>query len=98
MSLYLRDQLILQCWVASHLHQPQADPRGNHFPVQVWGVIDDPRYKPVRSKPFADIVSFWPSLGYFTVTHQCQADEEVIELRVRVTHWQPLPPTPDSWS
>ena len=98
MALYLRDQLILECWQASHLKLPDPDSRGAHFPVVVWGVIDDPRFRPVMGKPFAEVVSWWPALGKFTVTHQCQADVEVIELPVRVTHWQPLPPTPDSWS
>ena len=97
MSITLRDQLIASCWVAAHVQQPEPDPRGAHFPVQVWGVIEDPRFTPVVAGRFADVVSWWPSSRCWTVSHQCRADDEVVELPVRVIAWQELPPVPLDW-
>jgi hypothetical protein len=97
MSLYLRDQLIRQSWIPVHLRPPENDPRGVHYPVQVWGVIDDPRLKTSDGKPFSDVVSYWPALGKWTVTFQCRLSELPDDYPVRVTFWQPLPPTLESW-
>lgn len=97
MSLYLRDQLIRACWTPAHLKQPADGDKGPHFSVQVWGVIDDPRYRLNGEKPFCDVVAWWPALKLWTVTGQCRGDLDVDDIPTRVTYWQPLPPTPDSW-
>lgn len=96
MSLLLRDQLIRDCWVPSGFRQPETDPRGRHYPVQVWGTIDDPRLRlPGRPhSPFQDVVAWWPATRIWTVTLQCRADEDAVDFQVNVTFWQPLPPLP----
>lgn len=94
MSLLLRDTLIKQCWVPSHIRVPDDDPRGLHYPVQVWGVIDDPRYRCNGEPVFQDVVCWWPAARIWTVTSQCRADDEVDDVAVMVTWWQPLPPLP----
>lgn len=96
MSLLLRDTLLKQCWVPSHLRVPDDDPRGAHYPAQVWAVIDDPRYRFNGEPVFMDIACWWPASRTWTVTGQIRADDpdSVDDVKVRVTFWQPLPPLP----
>lgn len=94
MSLLLRDHHIRACWVPSGFRRPVPDDRGPHFPVEVWGVIDDPRFRLTGQRPIQDVVSYWPALDRWTVTLQCRADEDAVDFPVHVTHWQPLPPLP----
>lgn len=96
MSLTLRDQLIRECWVPADFRTPAPDPRGPHYPVQVWGVVDDPRLAPNNEKRyvFQDIVTWWPSLKIWTVTLQCRTDEDAQDFPCTVLYWQPLPPLP----
>lgn len=96
MSLSIRDSLIQQCWVPAHLKHPTSE-TGPHFPVQVWGVIDDPRYRMNGEKPFADVVAWWPALKKWTCTSQCVGDLDVDDVQCRVTFWQPMPPVPETW-
>ena len=97
MSIYLRDQLILECWTPAHLRQPETSAHGPHYPVQVWGVIEDPNYKLGDLVRYADVVAWWPALKLWTCTSQNRADEEVNDVKVRVVLWQPLPPVPETW-
>jgi len=97
MSLYIRDQLIQQCWIPVHHRVPETDPRGPHYAVQVWGVIDDPRVRTVDGRTFSDVVSYWPALKKWTVTHQLRQNDLADDYPVSVTFWQPLPPTPTDW-
>lgn len=94
MSLLLRDSLLKQCWVPAHLRVPDDGPSGPHYPVQVWAVIDDPRYRLNGEPVFMDVACWWPASKVWTVTGQCRADEEVDDTVVNVTFWQPLPPLP----
>lgn len=94
MSLTLRDQLIRACWVPSDFRKPPPDARGAHYPVQVWGVIDDPAFRPEEGElsPFVDIVSWWPASQIWTVTFQCRRNPNAEDYPVLVSWWQPLPP------
>lgn len=94
MSLVLRDTLLKQCWVPSNLRVPDDSLHGPHYPVTVWGVIDDPRYRLNGEPVFMDVVAWWPASRVWTVTSQCRADEDVDDTPVTVTWWQPLPPLP----
>lgn len=94
MSLILRDQYIRSCWVPAHLRVPQHRPGREHFPIQCWGVIQEPSMEVDGETMFADVVAWWPALGKWTVTHQCRADEDATDHVVVVLWWQPLPPLP----
>lgn len=95
-SIFLRDSLIYESWKPTTI-LPPPDERGRHFPVQLWGVIDDERFHRVQPGPFSDVVSFWPALGIWTVTLQSRGAPDPVETEVRVILWQPLPPVPKSW-
>lgn len=72
---------------------PPTDARGPHYPVEVWGVIEDEQFTyDGKVKTFADVVSYWPALNIWTVTMACRADREAADVQVRVSLWQPLPP------
>lgn len=94
MSLLLRDQCIRECWVYTSLRKPQPDHRGLHYPVQVWGVVEDERFVDDQCvvKRFADVVTYWPALGIWTVSMCCREDDSAVDVKVNVTMWQPLPP------
>jgi hypothetical protein len=81
--------------------QPPASPRGEQFPVQVVGLIDDPRLRINGDEPFWDTVSWWPARKCWTVTHVCRADaDSVADFPVRVRAWHPIelpPPESDLW-
>lgn len=94
MSLTLRDQYIKQCWVPAELRQPSTDPRGPHFPVTCWVVVDDPRYRVGTDMVFACIGCWWPASKQWTVTSRCPGDEDVTDVPVNVSFWQPMPPLP----
>ena len=94
MSLILRDQYIRECWVPSSLRVPRTDPRGAHYPVQCWGIIEDTRFLDEQGavKRFVDLVSWWPAMKMWTVTMLCAADERAEDVPVTVISWQPPPP------
>lgn len=94
MSLILRDQLLKQCWVPASMRKPLPNPAGNHFPVTVWAVVDDVRYRCNGEPVFMDVACWWPASRVFTITSQCRADEDADDKPVNVTWWQPLPPLP----
>jgi len=93
-SLLLRDQFIKQCWVPADVRNPHPDPRGPHYPVTCWAVIHDPRLKLEGDAVFQDVACYWPALDKWTITSQCRADEDAIDVEVNVAWWQPLPPMP----
>lgn len=96
-SLQERDKILRESWRDARFISPDPHPAGEHFAVQVWGIIDDPRYRLNREeKPFQDVVSYWPAAKKFTVTHlnRSVAGEDVADFPVVVTFWQPLPPMP----
>lgn len=90
-SIADRNRILRACWKDARFIVPDPLPEGHHFPVTVWGVIKDPH---LRDQAFQDVVSWWPALKRWTVTHQCRADEEVTDYPCEVTFWQPLPPLP----
>lgn len=94
MSLTLRDQYVRECWVPSQFRTPPTGPQGVHFPVEVWGWVDDEKLRLEGKKAFQDVVCWWPALGKWTVTLQCRADEDAVDFVCTVTYWQPLPPGP----
>lgn len=97
MSLLLRDQYIRECWIPVTLRAPRMDPGASpHYPIQLWGVIDDPKLQGEGwpPGPYADVVAYWPALNKWTVTHSGRADEFATDVEVRVTFYQPLPPIP----
>jgi hypothetical protein len=81
--------------------QPPTSPRGEQFPVQVVGLIDDPRLRINGDEAFWDTVSWWPARKCWTVTHVCRADaDSVADFPVRVRAWLPIalpPPWSDLW-
>lgn len=94
-SLILRDQLITQCWVPADFRAPPSHPEGDHYPVEVWGVVD-PTSLPDgvcdKRAPFADVVVYWPALRRWTSTFTIRGAEEAEDHYIRVLYWQPLPP------
>jgi hypothetical protein len=93
MSLLQRNALIRDCWVPVTT-PPTSSKESAHFPIEVWAVIDDPRYQSNGERPFADIACYWPASKKWTVTGQCRGDTDVDDIEVRVTFYQPLPPLP----
>ena len=91
-----RDRQLSACWVDVDFTVPAARPSGDHYPVTVWGVINDPRFRINGEVEFMDVVSWWPGLRVWTVTHQSRADGEAFDHPCKVTYWQPLPPLPRS--
>jgi hypothetical protein len=98
-SLLLRDQFLKQCWVPADFRVPDSLAHGEHYPVAVLGVIDDPTICLNGAGAFVDVVAWWPALRKWTVTHQCRSDscehtDTAVDYPIRVTFWQPLPPLP----
>jgi len=79
-------------WISFHI--PPESPKGEHYPVTVLAAIDDSRFQLNGEDPFVDIVAYWPALKKWTCTHQCRADEDVVDYEVNVTWWQPMPEEP----
>lgn len=94
MNITERDRLIRECWVPVKFKTPDPLPAGKHFPVAVWGVVDDSRFTLAGQKTFMDVVHYWPAANKWTITHCARSDDEAEDFPVTVTHWQPLPPLP----
>lgn len=97
MSLHIRDQLILECWVSCAKKLPQPDPRGIYYPVSCLGVVDDPRFTERMGGRFVELVSWWPANQIWTVSHQSQACDDVVDLQIRVVAWQQWFEAPRDW-
>lgn len=94
-SIQDRDKIIKECWVNARFRHPDAHPGGEHYSVQVMGVIDDPRYRlNNKEQPFVDVVAYWPAIKKWTITHQSRCSQEADDYPVTVTHWQPIMPLP----
>lgn len=92
MSITLRNALIHECWTPVSKKPEFTGPP--HFPVQLWGVIEDKRF---GDEPFADVVAYWPATDLWTATLQCRGSQEADDVPVRVILYQPLPPVPKVW-
>lgn len=97
MSVHIRDQLILECWTSCSLKLPEPDSRGIYYPVPCLGVVDDPRFKERMGGRFVELVSWWPANRIWTVSHQSQACDDVVDLQIRVVAWQPWFQAPKDW-
>ena len=73
---------------------PAPLPHGEHYPVTVVVLVDEPGLRLNDDEPFVDIGSWWPAKKVWTVTHQCRADKDVEDYPVCVAGWQPLFPIP----
>jgi hypothetical protein len=96
-SLQERDKILKESWVDARFRVPDPHPAGEHYSVQVMGVVDDPAYRMKGdNQPFTDVVDYWPAAKKFTVTHCSRASsvEAVEDFPVMVTFWQPMLPLP----
>jgi hypothetical protein len=77
-------------WVDARV--PPTSDKGEHYPIQVLAVVDDPRLRINGEDPFIDIAAYWPALKKWTVTHCTVADETATDYEVKVSKWMPMPP------
>lgn len=94
-TLTERDRLLKASWRDARHVVPDPHPGGEHFSVQVLGVIDDSAFQ-IEGDPgaFVEFVSWWPALRRWTVTHTNKADDQATDFPCKVTYWQPSPPLP----
>ena len=87
-----RDLMLAECWRCSKHQVPDPDARGPHYPVTVFGVVDDSALHLVGGDgPYVDVVSYWPAARIWTVTHLSRCDsDEAVDFPAMVTYWQPL--------
>jgi len=91
-----RDAMLRKCWKDARFSQPTApEGQSQHYNIQVLGVVDDPTMR-LRGddKPFVDVVSYWPALNKWTITHCSRADSEADDYPIRVTYYQDMIPLP----
>lgn len=75
---------------------PVAEP--GCLSVEVWGVVDDPRFLTPGEKPFVEKVAYWPAERRWTVTYLARGAADAADLPVKVRCWQHMPDLPASWS
>lgn len=66
--------------------------------VEVWAVVDDPRFLTPGEKPFAEKVAYWPADRRWTVTYLAPGAADAADFPVKVRCWQHMPDLPASWS